>query len=433
VPRTVLIVTHQYPPTGGSGVQRVAKFARYLPESGWSPVVVCGRPVQGRPLDLSLAEETAGIPTVRTPSLTPSFAIARALAPVKRLLGGRRGGSPRVAGGKPGGQPLSNRLARRMARDDAVWWGAVARSAALREGRRTGACAVLATGPPFSVLETGVAVARGLGVPLVADFRDSWRDNPSMGWRSATQAAGDEAREREVLSFCAAAVGVSSPIVDELADLGAQVACLIENGYDSEDLVPWMPSAGPLRLAFMGRMYRGHSEPWSLLEALEIIRSRHSGPDVTMMFIGHPEARVVEATQSRGLADSVVFSGYAPHREAIAAVSAADVGVVLIADVPGGAASVTGKLYEYLGIGIPVLVIGPEEGEAAKLVRSVGGGWAVRPDDPEAIAAILERLAEAKTAGTLARHADRAAIQRFERRSLARRMAEVLDEAVDHG
>nr|HDO80708.1 hypothetical protein [Candidatus Bathyarchaeota archaeon] len=38
--RKVLIVSYEFPPLGGIGVQRVLKFVKYLPQYGWQPVVL---------------------------------------------------------------------------------------------------------------------------------------------------------------------------------------------------------------------------------------------------------------------------------------------------------------------------------------------------------------------------------------------------------
>ena len=37
--KKVLIVTYYWPPAGGPGVQRWLKFAKYLPEFGWEPII----------------------------------------------------------------------------------------------------------------------------------------------------------------------------------------------------------------------------------------------------------------------------------------------------------------------------------------------------------------------------------------------------------
>ena len=37
--KRVLVITYYWPPSGGSGVQRWVKFAKYLPQEGWQPVI----------------------------------------------------------------------------------------------------------------------------------------------------------------------------------------------------------------------------------------------------------------------------------------------------------------------------------------------------------------------------------------------------------
>ncbi|MEP2026729.1 MAG: glycosyl transferase, partial [Reichenbachiella sp.] len=37
--KKVLIITYYWPPSGGGGVQRWLKFAKYLPQFGWEPIV----------------------------------------------------------------------------------------------------------------------------------------------------------------------------------------------------------------------------------------------------------------------------------------------------------------------------------------------------------------------------------------------------------
>ncbi len=34
------MIAYDFPPIGGSGVQRTMKFARYLPEFGWQPLIL---------------------------------------------------------------------------------------------------------------------------------------------------------------------------------------------------------------------------------------------------------------------------------------------------------------------------------------------------------------------------------------------------------
>ena len=55
--RRVLIIASAFPPTGGPGVQRVAKFVKYLSEFGWEPVVWSGDRYRHLPRDDSLRRD----------------------------------------------------------------------------------------------------------------------------------------------------------------------------------------------------------------------------------------------------------------------------------------------------------------------------------------------------------------------------------------
>ena len=98
--------------------------------------------------------------------------------------------------------------------------------------------------------------------------------------------------------------------------------------------------------------------------------------------------------QELGLQDCVALRDYVPHREAIAAMRGADVLVLIKHVEPRFQGLIPGKLYEYMGAGRPILALVPAS-EAADLVRDGGWGEVAPPDDAEAIAAALLRLAAA--------------------------------------
>ena len=57
--KKVLIITYYWPPTGGSGVQRWVKFAKYLPSEGWQPVIYTPENPEQLAIDNSLAAEVS--------------------------------------------------------------------------------------------------------------------------------------------------------------------------------------------------------------------------------------------------------------------------------------------------------------------------------------------------------------------------------------
>ncbi|MEN6429372.1 MAG: glycosyltransferase [Coriobacteriales bacterium] len=415
-------------------MQRVAKLAHYLPEWGWSPYVVTATPVWGRPTDESLLEQVDFVPVERIPNRDPSALVARALAPAKRMHRRRTrptdSQAPRTST-NTGWAPLSTRVVRAFWLDAAARWAAEVPRAAARLHACVGFDAVLASGPPHSALVAGAYVAKVLDLPLVADVRDPWVSNPAYRWpESPRRDARSLALEREVMHRAAAAVCVSEPISAEALEYGAPRAITVPNGFDRADLPAWAPLDGPARIAFMGRFYAS-TDPTPFFDGVACAVEQH-GPasDVIIDIVGPESDHVTQIIRARALDDHVVRHGFLPHRDALGIVSHADAGLVVLADRPGAEAIYTGKLFEYLGIGLPVLLVGPPDGAAAHLVRDAHAGTVVPYGDATGVAAALNAIAHEKRSGA-SRHAPvESVIERFDRRLQVRTVAALLDEVV---
>jgi hypothetical protein len=98
--------------------------------------------------------------------------------------------------------------------------------------------------------------------------------------------------------------------------------------------------------------------------------------------------------------------------------------VVVVEGGGAGPASMTGKIYEYLALRRPILVLGPE-GVASRLVTDSGAGVAANPTDRsqlgQAIATVINMARDADFAG-----APTEVLQRFDRRLLAAEWARLL-------
>ncbi|MFZ0390909.1 MAG: glycosyl transferase family 1, partial [Calditrichia bacterium] len=69
--KTVLVISYYWPPAGGPGAIRLAKFAKYLPEFGWQPLVLTVKKGEFPYRDTSLHREVRQIPVFRTPAPDP--------------------------------------------------------------------------------------------------------------------------------------------------------------------------------------------------------------------------------------------------------------------------------------------------------------------------------------------------------------------------
>ena len=84
---------------------------------------------------------------------------------------------------------------------------------------------------------------------------------------------------------------------------------------------------------------------------------------------------------------------YAPRTESLALQRDSEALLLLIPEADGrGKGVLSGKVFEYIAVGRPILAVVPPDGAAAELIRETGAGIVVPPDDPVAIRAALEDL-----------------------------------------
>ena len=414
--RHALFVAFQYPPdAGSSGVLRTLKYTRYLADHGWR-VTVLGPDVDAYDsVDAAtLAEIPAGVKVVRTRCLDS-----------RRHLG--------VKGRYFALTALPDRF---------VGWLPWAVSAGLRIARDDPVDLVYSTSPPATVHLIAGCLARRLGKPWVADFRDPWfEEMPEPGAPAGRLfRAIDRRLEAHVVRACSQLVTTTGLQREALAarypTLPAGKFAVIPNGYDEADFgalpspsdAPAAASDGLLRIVHAGSINPHFRDPVPLFEAVRRAADagRLDAQRIRLRFLGggayaeSPELR--RAAADRGLAGQVEIVGRLPYAQALRELADADL-LLLLQASDDTRALVPAKLYEYLRMDRPVLAL-TLPGEVAALLDRTGGGFAVDPADAQRLAATVGTLYERWQTGTLAAcRADRAALQRYERRMLAAELA----------
>ena len=84
----------------------------------------------------------------------------------------------------------------------------------------------------------------------------------------------------------------------------------------------------------------------------------------------------------------------------------------IIPDHHSNRSIITGKLFEYLATGKPILCIGPEDGDAADIVNTAGNGKCTGYNDMEGISHIIDHYYIERT------HSVKSAPREFSRESL---------------
>ena len=382
--KTVLILTYYWPPAGGPGVQRVLKFAKYLPFFGWRPIVLTVKNGEYPALDETLLLDVpADLSVYKTASLEP-FALYRKLT-------GKRS-DDRIATFVLTEE--SSNLGHRFATfvrgnlfipDARIGWKPFAQKTANRLVREHDIDLIFSTAPPMSTHLIGKSVAKQTARPWVADFRDPWTDvfyYHSLK-RGKLAVAFDKRLEVSVLKSANAVVTVS-PTLAELFEAKASNHChVIPNGYDEEDFrsIPPLPDDGKKHFVHAGHL-AGNQNPTGLWTALQkLIQSPTLVKPLQLDFYGSIHANVRQSLEDFGLLDHCAFHGYIPHDELVAVMKRAALLYFVVPETSYAKGIPTSKLFDYMGAGRPILGIGPEDGDAAEFLKESQAGRVLNTPD----------------------------------------------------
>jgi len=374
----VLLVTMYFPPAGGGGVQRPLKLAQYLPALGIETHVLAPDDPKWVHRDAELRVPTqAWIHRVR-------YVGPRARKPAEELA--RADGFERAL-------VQAQVTARRLLLPDAsVTWNLTAIPAAIRISRREGIDAVITTSPPGSIHFVGAAVQKATGVRWVADLRDPLVANQHRrADTTATRArqAANEQLARLVVRRADAVSCVSEAIADEVRGLNpGGVVRTIANGCDFDDFagLEYRP-AERFRITHTGSFF-GKRDPRPFLQAFH-----DSGLDAVARFVGDFRSSDREWAESLGLGDRLQLVDYAPRADSLRLQRDSEALLLLVPDADGrGRGVLSGKVFEYLAAGRPILAVVPPDGAAADLIRDTGSGVVVAPDDVDGIREALVEL-----------------------------------------
>jgi glycosyltransferase involved in cell wall biosynthesis len=424
--RNLLFLSYYFPPMGMGGVQRAVKFVKYLPGSGWNPIVLTVKDVRYHGHDRSLQKDIEKAQVIRTESLD-----------LLRLAFLARGQAKAGAGSAGNMTGILNRaiLPWIFVPDSKIGWVPFAVQAGIRTAVKDGIQAVFTTSPPHSSHLAGFILKRRLGIPWVADFRDSWiRENydrvPTPAHRGM-----NEFLLRLVLKHADRITGVSSRVLEDMWFLSRRKEADFiwnPNGFDPEDFADFRHERSVrFRITYCGTVNSVQPPDAFLAGAGKaILREPALRKALEIRFVGSvSDVDLNEMICGYGLDGLVTRTGYVPHAESLRQLSCSDA-LLLVLPADSGSGVIPGKLYEYLASGLPILGVLPD-GEAARIALGSGRGRVVRPDDMDGIASALIGMFHdwkmGKPSGVF--RTDPYA-ERFSRKRQTERLAGILDDLV---
>ena len=432
-------------------------FCRYLEQYGWRPWVLTTTPESvypPHPVDPQLLAKLP--PTVKVESVSYTNPLHRMIAIRNRLRDTVRSGftvkSHDVVGDDPTSSPTKPQSQRPLfSFKDLIldwafsfpdpqcsWLGpAIRRFSGLDRGQVPQL--VLATGGPWTSLLVGKTLAKRFGVPFIADFRDPWTSNPYDSYSSSFLASKAKRLEQSVCASAARVITNTEELRLKLCDDYPQLRnkCVtIPNGFDREGFTeedranklidqPASPSvdAGGVELCHFGTVY-GKRSPLPLFQAMWELHEERlvTATQIRMRFVG---AWDVTDPRCERLAQELEKYGFlrreAPVSHQVCLRQMARARALLIIQ-PDSPLQVPGKIYEYIAVGRPLLLIGGK-GATAKLVERHQLGLSC-PNDVSHIKPLLRQVAR----GDLElKPPAKGCTDRFDYRTLSGELAQLLD------
>jgi glycosyltransferase involved in cell wall biosynthesis len=364
----VVIVTYNWPPRNTIGTHRPYSWAKYWSSYG-AKVTVLTAKKQGfdAPLDLQLPllpgvviKEVSYLGIARAGTY---FLKSKRLRTIARRLK----------------TFFSNIIAARI--DTRKAWREAAREIAQRLAIE---CDVVVStyGPAASHLLASDMKKSNPSMIWVADYRDLWSKNHFI--KNAKLDVEHNLEISSVGEFADAITTVSNDLASRLKLLFSKRVKLIPNGFELEvkqlrqNLARSTGRSNiPLRIVYTGTIYKGHRDPTPLLQALAemVTEQKLSHGDLTVDFYGERNGVAKELTQDKKFSPFVRIMGHVSREEALKAQRDASLLLLLESPAPEAKGVLTGKVFEYISSGVPVISLGSaSNSEIGGLLRQTKTG-----------------------------------------------------------
>lgn len=421
--RNVLLVAYSYPPVERSGARRPAALAKYLPQFGWRPLVLTPR-VEAAPRNDEFVIETEYRDVLA--DLKAKFRLDQ-----RRSLHEQLGLSLSKQAGADKPHTLAITIIRNLLTfpDLTKGWIPYAVKAVedLKRSKRS-IDAILTTFPPASAHMIGARAKQILGVPWIADFRDLWtQDITTMRPRDLQFL--QVPLEKRTLRTADMLVAVSEPWSARLAGrYRSHEVVTVPNGFDPADFHSRPALTRKFTITYAGVLYQGQRDPALLFETLsDLIRENFiPASDVLVRFYTPPEPWLLPMVQKFALEPVVELNGIVPRKNVLQREMESQILLLLSWTNPKDAGLHTGKLFEYLGAGRPILAIGGNRGAMTQVLEETGAG--VHASSKQEVRDFLVRsYEEYKQRGQVSCHAEAGAVARYSHLEMSRSFADALD------
>ena len=419
--KKVLIITYYWPPAGGSGVQRWLKFVKYLRDFDIEPVIYTVDNPGYAINDKSLINEIPNsIETLRQPIFEPNSILNFFGTKTNKESAGFLNPNPNFIG-----KIIQYIRANYFIPDARKFWIKPSVKFLSNYLEKNPVDVIITTGPPHSLHLIGLHLKKKKDIKWISDFRDPWTEIDYFHKMPLNKKAKKKHHqlEREVLKNSDSVIVVGNTMRDQYLKETDKVVT-ISNGFDTSDNKEVSHLDIFFSITHVGMMNadRNPSDLWKILKEI-CLENPDFKSDLKIRLIGKIAKEVSHDLNifDSGITEVVDYVSYAEVKKYQLETQ---VLLLCINNVPSARGIITGKIFEYLQAKRPILAIGPEDGDAAEILKNTNSGSIFGFENKQKLKQhILELYKDYKKNQLIVNSEN---IEQYHRRELTRKLAHLV-------
>ena len=383
--KKILIITYYWPPAGGAGVQRWLKFSKYLPEYGYTPIILTVNENYANypQIDTKLENEISNNLKIHKTKTFEIFSIYQKLISNKEM--------PYGGFANENNPSLLKKIARFIRGnffipDPRKGWNKYAYKKALEIIKNNNIDTIITTSPPHSTQLIGLKLKKKTNIKWIADIRDPWTEiyyNKEF-YKTSFANKLDYKYEQQVINNADKVIVVSNSIKQAFSKNKKELLNkinIISNGFDTDDIIESSNSNNnKINIVYTGTI--SDIYPMNIfIDAIKLL----SNKNISIKLVGQVNEIFKQKIETEKLTNIFEFVGQVSHEESLEYLSKADIALLLIPEIKDNKGILTGKFFEYLGSKKIILAIGPSDGDVAKIIKKTNSGEMIEYNDINSI------------------------------------------------
>ncbi|MCP4632084.1 MAG: glycosyltransferase family 4 protein, partial [candidate division Zixibacteria bacterium] len=413
--KTIILIAYYFPPIGMGGVGRPYALYRYLPDYGYNVIVLTVKDILYPQYDYSMLSKGDEQNIYRCGSIDP--------ARVLHLMGKRKQ--------KQSGYPNLTRKLPLYFPDLKRGWTFFAQRKLKKLIQEKDISAVITTAPPPSVHLLGLTLKKISKTPWVADFRDYWLPLP------VEDVYPDGIMKKYSLKLKDEMVSKADEVISINKDIKRYLGRgeVIMNGTDNSVVEQWKKphklSKDKLVIGALGTF--NHLCPIEpLFEAVRSLIDNNKIPETKIQIIhaGFTDDEFDNLVNKYRLNRIVLKEGYLERQKAIEALLPGDILYLAVSKLAKYSIT-TGRIFDYLVSGKPVLGLVPENSDAADLLDQYPHGTTITDYDIQKVIGYLNSYYDKKMANASPAPKIEYETDKFTMSALAKKYTSILDRLTE--